>query len=465
MRCLALAQAAKAAGMEPHIAGRVSVPWVRERLQQETIPFTEFSGAVPAQETPEDLLAQLFGSKAGWVVLDGYHFGLDCHMAVREAGYKLLVIDDYNHLPEYSCDILLNQNVGAEALAYDGDLGTKLLGPRYALLRQEFVATREQAMHRVLPQTPQHILVTLGGGDFSTYLEKIAPIFTAPQLVACTLRVIAGAMPEARIRNLLQHCPAKLEILHRVDNMPELFLQADLCITAGGSTCWELCCLGVPFLTVEVAENQHNVVQGLAQDGIAEIFATENFSTLLRDGKAYQTYCARVQQSRVDGKGAMQVLEALTGDTLIQLRVVQSNDSDFVLSVANDSFTRQMSFQQHAITPREHEEWFARQLNSEAPFYIAIYQGKPCGYARFTINNDEAVISMAVAPQFRGKSLGTAIIHAASRRVLLNNSLLCIYAFIKQENTVSRRAFAKAHFVEIAHGTNQETISMKYPGM
>ena len=52
---------------------------------------------------------------------------------------KLLVIDDYNHLPEYECDMLLNQNFGAEKYTYNINSEAKLLlGPKYVLLRREF---------------------------------------------------------------------------------------------------------------------------------------------------------------------------------------------------------------------------------------------------------------------------------------------------------------------------------------
>ena len=142
MRCLALAQAAKVRGIPVRLVGRVNVRWVRERLRTEGVAFTALEGEVPEKEAPEDLFGQPSDNFSNevegvtpWVVLDGYHFGLDCQKAVRAAGYKLLVIDDYCHLPEYSCDILLNQNIGAEKFAYTGDIGAKLLGPEFALLR------------------------------------------------------------------------------------------------------------------------------------------------------------------------------------------------------------------------------------------------------------------------------------------------------------------------------------------
>lgn len=294
MRCLALAQAARRAGLEVHMICRLGVAWVQERLALEGVPVHRVGGEPPAQEYPEDVLAQLrmdslpVPSPEGegiWVVVDGYHFTLECQQAIRAAGYKLLVIDDYAHLPEYSCDILLNQNIGAETLEYHGDIGKKLLGLEYVLLRQEFLDAREKAAQRVFPPTPQKILITLGGGDFIEYLERIAAKMNEPELAGRTVRVIQGAMDAGRIRAAFAASPAKLEILPRVDDMPALLLDTDLCITAGGSTCWELLCLGVPFLTVEVAENQHNGLQLFYKKKIAVQLKKEALLSILNGYK------------------------------------------------------------------------------------------------------------------------------------------------------------------------------------
>ena len=278
MRCLALAQAAQDMGLSVHMAGRVNVPWVLAKLHTENIPFTLLEGEVPKEESPAVFFEQIqtLGVHPDGVVTDGYHFTLPCQKAIREAGHKLLVIDDYNHLPEYSCDILLNQNLGAEVFAYTGDIGAKLLGPKYALLRREFVKARRLAVQRQFPSKPEKLLLTLGGGDFTEHLRSIADALTLPELSKCTLRVIKGGMQEKDIRESLSQCPAKIEILGRVDDMTSLLLDTDLCITAGGSTCWELCAMGVPFLVLELTNNQHDVVVNILKDGMSMLFSLTN---------------------------------------------------------------------------------------------------------------------------------------------------------------------------------------------
>lgn len=315
MRCLALALAAREAGLDARMACRVHVPWVRERLAQEAVPCALLDGAPPAAEDPRDLLRQLRAAglpapdaQGCWVVTDGYHFTEACQHAVRQAGYRLLVIDDYAHLPEYDCDILLNQNIGAERLAYGGTVGRKLLGPGYALLRPEF--RRSRGTESAAAAQGLRVLLTLGGGDFSPRLRELAPALRGPEAAQTTLRVLSGAMREADIREALAGTPAAVRVLPRVDDMAALLRDTDLCVTAGGSTCWELACMGVPFLTVQLAENQRLICQWLEENDYAPRFSAAAFTELLQDDGCRRRLSARLRVL-VDGQGACRVVDAM----------------------------------------------------------------------------------------------------------------------------------------------------------
>jgi spore coat polysaccharide biosynthesis predicted glycosyltransferase SpsG len=49
--------------------------------------------------------------------------------------------------------------------------------------------------------------------------------------------------------------------------MPEMMAWADLAISAGGTTCWEMAFLGLPNLIVVLSENQVAVAEGLELAG------------------------------------------------------------------------------------------------------------------------------------------------------------------------------------------------------
>lgn len=261
MRCMALALELRTHGMDEHIVSHLGVDWLAARLAKEELNVTNL--APPSSHEPPQTLLQQVAKGAEhappsqcWVVLDGYHFGLDCQQAVREAGYKLMVIDDYAHLPEYSCDILLNQNIDAEEFIYKGQIGLKLFGLGFILIHPQFRLALQKAKHRILPEPPQKILLNLGGGDNSDHLKNIAYHFNSKEMHGRKLQIIAGAMPFEKIHKYLCDCPAQIEILSNVGDMPSLLLDTDMCITAAGGICWELCYLGVPLLCFPIAENQ-----------------------------------------------------------------------------------------------------------------------------------------------------------------------------------------------------------------
>ncbi len=92
---------------------------------------------------------------------------------------------------------------------------------------------------------------------------------------------------------------------------------ADLAICAGGSTMWEMACMGVPFIPIVIAENQRQAVMAMACDG----YPTVDQAAVARDLPAAVAALAadagrrqelsRRGQQLVDGRGAERVCAAL----------------------------------------------------------------------------------------------------------------------------------------------------------
>jgi len=80
----------------------------------------------------------------------------------------------------------------------------------------------------------------------------------------------------------------------------------------------------------------------------------------------------------------------------------------------------------------------------------------PAGQIRYQIDGQEAVVSVSLAPEQRGKGYGAEIIQLGTRKLLATTKTNTIHAYIKQDNTASVRAFIKAGFsragIEEIHG-------------
>ena len=98
-----------------------------------------------------------------WIV-DHYQLDETFEQKLFLTGAKVMVIDDLANRPHY-CDLLLDVNFFDKGNRYEMLVPPKckmLLGPEYALLRQEFY---EQPTQDFMKRNPVRVLVCFGGSD------------------------------------------------------------------------------------------------------------------------------------------------------------------------------------------------------------------------------------------------------------------------------------------------------------
>jgi len=204
-----------------------------------------------------------------WLIVDHYGIDISWEFLFRETAKKIMVIDDLAD-KKHDCDILLDQNCIAHNNRYDRlvpESCIRLLGPGYALLRSQFREVREHV--KVRNGAMRKILVCMGGVDHANVTCKILRALAALNCPDITIDVVIGASNPHRedIQAIVSHMPNTVSHLG-VDNMAALFAEADLAIGASGTTTWERCCLGVPSIVIILADNQKNVAEDLAREGI-----------------------------------------------------------------------------------------------------------------------------------------------------------------------------------------------------
>lgn len=479
MRCMALAEAWKRRGGEVCFATRCENPMILERISDEGFAVLLLEDSRHQENGLEQALSASWGSgdqDPAWVVLDGYQFGPDYQRAVREAAKRLLVVDDYNHLPRYEADILLNQNIEAEHLRYQAAKECAfLLGPPYALVRREFVRRKEA---KEIPFLAKRVLVTVGGSDPDRVTLKILEGLSRLEQPEMEVKIVVGpANPcGAEVKRAAAKSKLRGETLETGKDMPELMAWADLAVTAGGSTCMELAFMGVPSLVIALAENQKQVMQGFANRGAAVALGwhvdldptamAAEIDALARDRSRRESF-SRLGQALVDGLGATRVAEAMD-PTDITLRHVQEQDCELVWRWANEPRARAVSFSSNPIPWEDHRQWFAEKLHSKnGVFYMATNQhGTPVGQVRVDPGESGSLISVSLDRDFRSLGLGSRVIRAASERAIRERHLERIDALIKAENSASVMAFSKAGYKSVGKETHQgcAAVRMRYGG-
>jgi UDP-2,4-diacetamido-2,4,6-trideoxy-beta-L-altropyranose hydrolase len=267
MRCLALAQAWQDDGGKAYFLSAEITPALMQRLKKEGIQLIRLNVSDTYEKDIKQMLFIGHKKKPDWIVLDGYHFNSDYQKAVKNAGIKLLCIDDYGTSDHYYADIVLNQNISADEALYQRreDYTQLLLGTQYVLLRKEFWQWCN--LERAIPKVANKILVTMGGSDPNKVTLKIIEAIELLKEPILEIIVLIGpSNPNvSTVKNAILHSPCSMICVENAINMPELMAWADVALTAGGSTCWELAYMGVPAAITILADNQEDISGGLEQ--------------------------------------------------------------------------------------------------------------------------------------------------------------------------------------------------------
>jgi UDP-2,4-diacetamido-2,4,6-trideoxy-beta-L-altropyranose hydrolase len=336
MRCLALADALKSRRAEITFVSRKLPDDLRDLISQHGHGF-EILPEVPAERGDElahsawlgtsqaadarSTLAALGPTRFDWLIVDHYALDHRWERIIRRGTRRIFAIDDLADRV-HDCDVLLDQNFHPDiGMRYDGKVpstSTLLLGPRYALLREEFAQLRASSRER--DGSIRRVLVFFGGVDRSNYTQLAVEALVALQEPLLQADVVVGVLHPAidALRSLCDQHGFRLHVQTR--NMAELMRTADLAIGASGSASWERCCLRVPTICIPTALNQEPIARGLRSAGAALILGVDGTVSLLSLTEAVRYLLDNPQFVRdlsaaagvlVDGCGATRVCQLL----------------------------------------------------------------------------------------------------------------------------------------------------------
>ena len=177
MRCLALAQVWRKAGGEVAFLMASSTDFVTRRLHIEGFETVKVTASPGTREDACETRNNAFERHARWIVLDGYHLSTSYCASVRSAEWQILRMEDKPGSEFELADAILNQNVDAEHSRYPACTKSELLlGPRFALLRDEFAGACKS--YRTIPAIASKVLMTAGGGDPKNLMPRLVEAVT-----------------------------------------------------------------------------------------------------------------------------------------------------------------------------------------------------------------------------------------------------------------------------------------------
>ncbi len=282
MRCLALSEGFRKKGWQSHFVGRGAQ--AAELVRRSGAHWNELSNRdhsgsdhkLNRQDDVEETLRIIsLLELSPLFIVDHYDIDRDWLDQVRPFVGLTCVIDDLWNRP-LSCDVLLDQNWTSAENPYKRLVSGPcdwLLGPYFALLRDEFRSARSGLAPRM--GRVRRVLVSFGGADPTCETEKVLQalelLWSGGLYPAVEVFVLAGSA-NTRTASIAEFCKRlpQTSFQYASQHMAELLMKVDLVLGAAGTSTWERACLGVPSIVVQTADNQATVVQSAVAAGITK---------------------------------------------------------------------------------------------------------------------------------------------------------------------------------------------------
>lgn len=321
MRCLSVAAELKKAGHQVCfcLADEFAVSLLEDRDMPYRVLGSRYDN--PAEELP--LLCSWLEEEKPAVLLTDSYFITPEYITCVNQYVKTACFDDCMK-EAFPADVVINYNIYGDELPYREQALRKdttfLLGTAYAPLREEF-----QDKEAPLRDEVRNVLVTTGGSDKYNLAGRIVEkALAGKETKGLHYHIVSGAFNIHG--DSLKALAAEHEnvVLHQnVKEMAALMQRCDIALTAGGSTLYELCAVGVPMICFSFAENQRMQVETFAKRGLAlyagdydllgEKVIAESMSQLgllINDTKLRAELRTKIRRC-ADGHGAGRIAEIL----------------------------------------------------------------------------------------------------------------------------------------------------------
>ncbi|SRR5579884_142649 len=252
------------------------------------------------------------------VVVDSYLAEKGIYdMVAKKAKYPVY-IDDTQRL-DYPEGVVVNGSLYAEEMDYPrGEGRNYLLGSKYILLRREFW----DVPHKPTREAIGRILITFGGDDAREITPKVLSMLI-DAFPDCRKQVIIGKGFRG-VEKIERMKDSRTELVYfpNAEGMKKAMLESDVAVSAGGQTLYEMARVGLPGVSIAVAENQINNVMGWERAGFIDYAGWWETSTFLeralasmiqlRD-KSERERRSHIGRRLVDGGGSGRVRDFVLG--------------------------------------------------------------------------------------------------------------------------------------------------------
>lgn len=318
MRCLSIADAAKRLGYDVIFAAADSdsVKLVESRGYECHVLNTKWDDMEKDSEAFSLFCQNKRVSESDIILVDSYYVTSKYFEILKSFGPKIWYIDDL-HNEDWSVDGIVCYSNYYDEIGYGADYkGKGLWGTDYVPIRKEFGESGKKS----ISEKVNNVLVLSGGAD---PYDVIGNVLSRIDIhgYEC-INAICGVYNE-RYDSLLETYKEypQVHIVKSVTNLIDYMKQADIAISASGSTLFELCAVGTPTICYTLADNQVKGGERFGKDGImiyaGDVRNSGTFENIVKNLKCLSSdYSSRERISRkmqtvVDGQGATRIVKGM----------------------------------------------------------------------------------------------------------------------------------------------------------
>jgi len=260
MRCMSLADAFSQNGAECILAYNDTV--TESLIKDRNIKGVCLKGEYDKPENELPVLTDMIKKEnIDLIIIDSYYVTPLYLNSIRQI-IKTVYIDDVYSFA-YPVDVLVNYNIYADADKYrDLYLNTEvklpelILNSHYAPLRKEF---QNKDGIKNIGDNVESVMITFGGSDPLHLAKRLLSKFVQNYEYIKNIRIdfILGKMEQdiEEIRSLSEEYE-NINIYVNVSNMADYIKDADMTVSASGSTLYEICACQRSGICFSMADNQ-----------------------------------------------------------------------------------------------------------------------------------------------------------------------------------------------------------------
>lgn len=270
----------------------------------------------PEQELPA-MQSILSAHSAAAVLVDSY-FATPRYLSALRQLTRTAYLDDLQAF-DPPADLVINYDLTVDQSFYTR-AGRLLTGCAYTPLREQFSACPYHVW-----DTVRDLFISTGGTDpFYIAGGLLKRLVSSELWKDVTFHVLTGPMHVHYAElSAMAGQDERIVLCENIQDMASLMASCDLAFSAGGTTLYELCAIGVPTVSYTMADNQIPGVLAFSQAGLIPYVGDvrnhpDFFGSALSALEGLMTMpAARCEQSArmkmaIDGAGADRIAEALT---------------------------------------------------------------------------------------------------------------------------------------------------------